>query len=407
MREKSVLRLLFFIREEFPTYRPDVSVLFGKYLPKVGVLSDLVARRGAKTLQLSEQWPAGKTLIVERRTGRIANQLYGILHDVRILLGLSRGQYDAVQVRDKVFAATLALWIAHRRGIRFFYWMSFPINESAIWVARAHGLSLGAARYAYMMLRGHIGKFLLYRVVAPRADFVFVQSEKMRRDIAARGIPIERTMAVPMCVDPERFPENPSAPITESFAGREVVAYLGTCERMRRIEFLLDVVATLKKTHPNILLLLIGNAIEEEDRTRLRNQVKQRGCEQHVLITGWLNPTEAQAYLASARLAYALMAPDPILDSTTPTKLVEYMAMSKAVVANEHPDQSLLLTESQGGYCVPFDVQSFVAATIKLLDDPARAIEMGARGRSYVLRHRSYPIMAQRLAEAYRSLLAH
>jgi glycosyltransferase involved in cell wall biosynthesis len=394
------------ILDEFPTIRPDVSALFGVYLPKFGVLSDLVAQRSANTLNLSGEWLAGRTLIAERQAGRrIANRARGFLHDVRVLLAFSREQYDAIQVRDKPFIGALALWTARLRKVPFFYWMSFPISESTIRVARIHGVSLGVTRYAYMMLSGYIGARLLYRIVIPHADFVFAQSETMREAIVAHGALLERTMAIPMCVDPERFTDASICAVYDMYPGREVVAYLGTCDRIRRIDFLLDVIAHLRKTRPNILLLLIGDASEGLDRIWLRDQIKKHGCEQHVVITGWMRSEQAQAYLANAKLAYALMPPDPILNSASPTKLVEYMAMGKPVIANEHPDQSRLLSESQGGYCVRFEVESFVAATLALLDDATLANEIGYRGRAYVMKHRSYLDMARRLADTYRTLL--
>ncbi len=42
-----------------------------------------------------------------------------------------------------------------------------------------------------------------------------------------------------------------------------------------------------------------------------------------------------------------------ILRAASPTKLVEYMAMGKAVVANDHPEQKRVIEESGAGYCVP------------------------------------------------------
>lgn len=39
------IRLLYLTAENWPTFRADVAVLFGKYLPRVGVNADLVACR--------------------------------------------------------------------------------------------------------------------------------------------------------------------------------------------------------------------------------------------------------------------------------------------------------------------------------------------------------------------------
>jgi glycosyltransferase involved in cell wall biosynthesis len=86
--------------------------------------------------------------------------------------------------------------------------------------------------------------------------------------------------------------------------------------------------------------------------------------------------------------------PTPVLNSTSPTKLIEYLAMGKSVVANDHPEQRLVMAESGGGYCVPYDEQAFADAIVRLLREPQVAQDMGRRGREYVMKHRSYEVVA-------------
>ncbi len=64
--------------------------------------------------------------------------------------------------------------------------------------------------------------------------------------------------------------------------------------------------------------------------------------------------------------------------------------MGKAVVANDHPEQRLMIEQSGGGYCVPYQEKAFAAAIIRLLEAPDTARVMGQRGRQYVLENRSY-----------------
>ena len=73
------------------------------------------------------------------------------------------------------------------------------------------------------------------------------------------------------------------------------------------------------------------------------------------------------------------------------------MAMSKAVVANDHPEQRKVINESGGGICVPYDESSFSAAILDLLKSPKKSEEMGRLGRKYVERERSYTVIANRL----------
>ena len=70
------------------------------------------------------------------------------------------------------------------------------------------------------------------------------------------------------------------------------------------------------------------------------------------------------------------------------------MAMGKAVVANDHPEQRLVISESKAGICVPYEENAFAEAILHLLYHPEEAKEMGIRGRKYVEKHRSYEQIA-------------
>jgi glycosyltransferase involved in cell wall biosynthesis len=96
--------------------------------------------------------------------------------------------------------------------------------------------------------------------------------------------------------------------------------------------------------------------------------------------------------------------PTPVLNSTSPTKLVEYMAMGRAVVANDHPEQREVLASSGAGLCVPYEEDAFARAIVKILRDPEGAARMGRRGREYVERCRTYSRIADAVERDYRSL---
>jgi len=89
----------------------------------------------------------------------------------------------------------------------------------------------------------------------------------------------------------------------------------------------------------------------------------------------------------------------------SPTKLLEYMLFSRPVVANDQPDQRLVIEESGGGYCTPYDAAAFADAIVRLLEEPDRAREMGLRGFEYVRRRRSYRSIADAVESCYRRLV--
>jgi glycosyltransferase involved in cell wall biosynthesis len=141
---------------------------------------------------------------------------------------------------------------------------------------------------------------------------------------------------------------------------------------------------------PQVKLYLVGKGEHPEDEPFLMEEARRIGVLPSVVFVGQLPQQQALRYVQDADVCVSPFYPTPILNSTSPTKLVEYMSLGKAVVANTHPEQQLLIGQSGCGYCVPYEEQAFSDAIVKLLRSPEQALAMGERGRRYVLEHRSY-----------------
>jgi glycosyltransferase involved in cell wall biosynthesis len=89
---------------------------------------------------------------------------------------------------------------------------------------------------------------------------------------------------------------------------------------------------------------------------------------------------------------------------SSPTKLVEYLALGIPSVANDIPDQQLVIEQSGAGLCVPMEARAFAAAVRTLLRDRALAQQFAQRGPAYVRSHRTYDILGRNVAESYRQL---
>ncbi len=229
---------------------------------------------------------------------------------------------------------------------------------------------------------GRFSTWILYRLVLPRADLIFMQSKRMAADVIAKGIDHKRITLVPMAVDLGDV-ERAAANGPDPFLGRKVIVHLGTLTRLYRPEFMIDVLAEVRKRVPDALLVLIGDA-PEPDMDFLRTYAAQAGLERQVIFTGRLAREHALKLARHATVCLSPFPPHPLNDSPDPTKLVEYLALGRPVVVNDHPDQTSVVEESGAGLSVPYDVERFAEAVAGLLLDPARAEAMGARGPAYV-----------------------
>lgn len=400
------MHLMFLMRDLLPPFRPDVAVLFGRELKRLGVRSDLLGQAHEADAKLD--WPAGEIWVHGHQTGGMFAEFIRPLRDLAMVRRL-RPEHQLIQVRDKIRTGWLARWLCHFRGRCFVYWMSFPMAEG--YAVRANQL-IGNAPSPFVWLhrvKAAAAHWLFYRHVVPHARHIFVQSEAMLAHMVARGVPYERMSAVPMGVDASMLAA--VQPLTPSkrpsvWTGRRLIGYLGALGRARNPEFLFHTLAALREREPAAMLLLVGDAPSDEERRWLRERIAASGLAQHVHLTGWLPQSEALSVLACAELAWSPVPRGPLFDVSSPTKAVEYLGLGLACVGNEIPDQQLVLERSGGGLCVPMTPQAFSEATLILLGDAERCRAMGAQGRAWVAVHRDYAVLAAEVAAVYRRLLA-
>lgn len=400
------LKLLLVTADTFPATRVDVAHLFGKELVGRGIRVDWiqqseVACRRAYRIEVDGgvAW-VGATDTGTSRRARFVKHLRANLHYARQLLAVRPGSYDVVQAKDLFLGAVMALLTARSRGARFVYWLSYPFPEASLYKART-----GFARYPILYrIRGWAQSFLLYRIIMSSAEHVYVQSEQMKRDVIAKGVAAAKLTAVPMGVPDTDLETASSIEPAGVPAGTRAVVYLGTLANSRRIDFVVRAFARVVDRFPAARLYLVGAGGRPEDTEILRCEARRLDIEHALAITGHLPRTEALAYVQAAEVCLSPFYPTPILESTSPTKLVEYMAFRKPVVATEHPEQRLVVAESGAGYCVPFEEEPFANAIIDLLARPEEAAAMGERGFEYVRKHRCYSVIGGQVTKIYDQL---
>lgn len=396
------MHLLFITRESHPSHRADIAVLFGKYLPRLGVTSDLVAQRAGDT---NIAWGGGNALVGGRSRWRALNVVLAFLHVLRVL-ARGRGNYDAIQVRDNPLAALAGLIVARSWGVPLFYWMSFPIVEGYFELAKSGPREIGWMRYLFALVKGHVGRIVYYQILAPRADHLFVQSEQMKREMIAKGIAATKLTPVPMGVDTEvADPERIVPSDDPRLAGRRVVVLLGSMDRTRRIDLVLEMLAYAVREQPDLVLVLVGGASEAAESERLRQLANELGVSEHIVWTGWLPMAEAWRYVRAAEIGLSPIPRGPLYDCASPTKVAEYLALGVPVLANNLPDQTWLLAHSGGGVSTAFEPQALATALLAMLGDTDALHRMGRHGQAFVASNRSYSSLATALVERYGDLI--
>lgn len=397
-------RLLFIVREPYPTFRSDVASLFGKYLPRQGIYSDYVAEKEMEAEDIMP-WGGGQALLCEGGTSPLRRQWRKLVQNIRQMAGASPSVYDAIQVRDLAITSFIALVIGRIRGLPVYFWMSFPMCDAQIQRARRSTMRDGRC-FWFPMVQGLVGRSLLRCFVLKHADHVFVQSDHMRDRLVSSGVPTGKLTAVPMGADLEVLHREQAVDWnTAERNNRKVIVHLGILEASRSSEMLIDVMALVHKKIPEVELLCIGSCESPAYQALLERKIKAHGLGDAIRITGWVSQPEAWKLAGQADMGLCLIPCDPLYLGASPTKLIECLALGLPMVVNEHPEQRQVIDVSGAGYCVPWSASEIAEATIRILADTDAANEMRMRGPRYVEQHRSYDRIAAMVADRYRELL--
>jgi glycosyltransferase involved in cell wall biosynthesis len=402
------LTILQLVPEPLPTHRPDLADLFGTFLPRQGIDCHIVGHAGRPD---DKQANAGYRREARACAGmpwapRPLREAGYLLLVLKELFNARRHGADLIQVRDMATLGLLAWMVARLSGLKFAWWMSFPMSEDRI--ARAAQLHARGRWFRALLLqaKGRGERWLLYRFLLPRADHVFVQSRAMLEMVSAQGVPAALMTPVPMCVDCDQlFPGAFTGKRPPGWEDCPLFVYHGTLDAARDPASMVRALAILRERHPEARLLLVGDASTEADRLALQQVIEAEGQQHAVQVTGWLARAQAAQYLVGADVCLSWCPRSPVLDVGTPTKLIECLALGLPVIANDHPDQLEILHASQAGRLCATDAQSLAEAMQEALVSPAAARERARRGPGWVREERNYARLAGRLAQRYRMLV--
>jgi glycosyltransferase involved in cell wall biosynthesis len=395
------LRVLYTIPENHPTYRPDVSVLFGDTLPALGVAVDLLA-----TVDGDGEvppWRGGRAFL-HRARGRLGLTLADLWQQVSLFWRV-RGGYDALIVRDKPVLALLGYAAARLANVPFVYWMSYPLPEHYLWLAAQGDGRVGTLRRLWLQARGRLGRAVLSKVVVPRADWLFVQTDAMEASLRRGPLRHDRVTPVPMGVDVDAVPP-PADALPEPLRHGPVGVYMGTLDRSRQPELLVDTALKVAERVPGFRMLVIGGVEAPASRGWVQQYAESMNAGHCVHFTGRLPAREA---LALARRADVGLSPVPrthLTEVGSPTKVVEYLACGLPVVCNDQPDQALVVNRSGGGRVTGLDAGEFADAIVETLRDAPAARARTAAAKEWVERHRSYRVLGRLVVDTLEAKVA-
>lgn len=328
----------------------------------------------------------------------VTKALYAFRRMRFVFKNFRQKRYNMVLAREGVFDGLLALYIKRRYKVPFVFEMANPIGQT--W----EFYKFYSKRKYFWYFISKIEAYLIMHILH-RADLVLSVSKWCLEDFANKGIKRSKMMTLLMGIDPNRFINADGKEISGRYNLKDskVIIYVGAMDKLRQLDVIIRAFSKVKEKKENVKLLMVGDGTDKSNFERLANDL---GIKDDVIFTGQIHSHEVPNFIAVADIGVSAVPPLDFYKLSSPIKMFEYMAMSKPVVANEEiPEQKEVIEESGGGILVKFEDESFANGIMELLNNPERAAEMGRRGKEWVVKNRSYDMMARKLEKRYFEVL--
>lgn len=235
------------------------------------------------------------------------------------------------------------------------------------------------------------------------ADRVIVTNESYKTIAIERGgVDADRITIVRNGPNLERLHPLPPHPDIQK-DGKSILCYAGLMGPQDGVDYLIralhHMVDDLQRSDFTCIMLGDGEAMP-----LLKRLVAEYKLEPNMYFTGWVSqPEEFVQYLSAADICMAPEPSNPYTDRSTTIKMMEYMAMSKPIVAFNLPEHRFSAGEA-AIYAPPNDELEFARRIVQLMDSPEERQRLGELGRKRIDTELAWPFQEEKLLDAYRTL---
>jgi glycosyltransferase involved in cell wall biosynthesis len=310
---------------------------------------------------------------------------YNVAFFVAALGAARRFKPTAIYQRHTAFNCSGAL-LSRLLGVP----LLLEFNSSEVWKGRYWG-GLRLVRSAT----------LVERINLQAADQVIVVSQALASQVESAGVNPHKILVNPNGVDPAQFsPAVDGASIRRRLGidpEAVVVGFSGTFGVWHGIASLADALPRVLEARPTVRWLLIGDG---PLRHVVDAAVQAHELGNRVHLPGLVPHAQMPAYLAACDV---LVSPhsrqaDGAEFFGSPTKLFEYMAAGRAIVASAVGQIAQVLEDGRSALLVPpDDPEALSKAIVRLVDDACLRQRLGQRARQVAVERHTWRQNAERV----------
>jgi glycosyltransferase involved in cell wall biosynthesis len=301
------------------------------------------------------------------------------------------GRADLRAIREiREYIRTDQVDLIHTHGYKAdLYGYLAARGEAKPIVATCHNWVGGTAalgiynRLDRMALRKFNGVAAVSNAVAAQLRDARIAENKIHT--IANGIDIEKFCGA----EPAWFGSSPDAK-------QKTVGIVARLDLQKGFEYLLQAIAGLTSTHPDLRLVIVG---EGPDQGAIQSMADRLNLIPRIVFAG------QRGDMANVYAGFHIFVL-PSLNEGLPMTVLEAMASSRPVIASKVGAIPTVVRDGETGLLVdPKDVVGLRAALDRLLSDPALSSRLATQGHDWVRRHFTSDAMAENYLRMYESVL--
>ncbi len=267
-------------------------------------------------------------------------------------------------------------------------------NGSELWMADNWGKKI---RYKKVTEKVELAVF-------HAADLIVGNAQALKNELVERGIKPDKIVIIPNGVDAEKFnPNNSGKAIRERYGLAEddiVVTFVGTFGPWHGAEVLAKAAKKVIEQNSQVKFMFVGHG---GSIPIVRNIISESCVEDSVVFTGGVKQYDTPYYLAASDIVVSPQIPNP--DGSpffgSPTKLFEYMASGKAIVASNLDQMGQILSHEETALLTtPGNADEIADCIIRLANDAKLRQTLGKNAREEVVKKYTWNIHVQKILEA-------
>lgn len=363
------------------------------------IWSDEIPHLGYKVLFLLKKVNRKKSNIVEVQDKNVFYVPFIRLRGISIVIFIFKLLYivlfqkiNVIVVRNTVDLALFAFFVSKVFSKKILYIKAYPYLEQKASLKKSNNLkNIIFLSFINTLLR-------LDTFIIKRCDYIIIRTTKYAEFLNIKYGINREMLPISMGIQNKNYDYLTSLRDFKQNSSIKndslTTIYFGTFDKSRKIEFVVNVIHKVVNANKDIKCYIIGGP--QERLVSISNYVNDKGMIGYFKFIPTIQREKLFKYLKLADFSLSPIPPTEEYILSSPTKVVESIAMGCPVIGNyEIVDQKEIIEQSGGGYLLPYDENAFAEKIIELFDTKKELQKMGLEGSKFVFKNRNYTKLAK------------